>query len=85
MVRIGTHDGTFHCDEALGVYMLRRTAVRPIAFPFASLHVSLQPWTPATQAFKDAEVVRTRVPEVLNDLDVVLDVGAVYDPGAHQS
>eukprot|EP00850_Spirogloea_muscicola_P025235 SM002513S08702 [mRNA] locus=s2513:2:1704:- [translate_table: standard] len=24
--RIGTHDGTFHCDEALGCFLLRRTA-----------------------------------------------------------
>ncbi len=31
MVRIGTHDGTFHCDEALGCYMLRRTVVRALA------------------------------------------------------
>ena len=23
---IGTHDGTFHCDEALGCFLLRRTA-----------------------------------------------------------
>jgi len=22
---IGTHDGTFHCDEALAVWLLRRT------------------------------------------------------------
>lgn len=29
---IGTHSGTFHCDEALGCYMVRRQAevcVRP--------------------------------------------------------
>lgn len=24
--RVGTHNGTFHCDEALGCYMIRRTA-----------------------------------------------------------
>ena len=23
---IGTHNGTFHCDEALAVYLLRETA-----------------------------------------------------------
>ena len=23
---IGTHNGTFHCDEALAVYLLRQTA-----------------------------------------------------------
>lgn len=24
--RVGTHDGKFHCDEALGCFMIRRTA-----------------------------------------------------------
>lgn len=28
MVRIGTHDGTFHADEALGCWLLRRTQAR---------------------------------------------------------
>jgi uncharacterized UPF0160 family protein len=28
MVKIGTHDGTFHCDEALGCFLLQRTKVR---------------------------------------------------------
>ncbi|GAB4813079.1 hypothetical protein N2152v2_000125 [Parachlorella kessleri] len=60
-VRIGTHSGTFHADEALGCFMLRQT-----------------------QAFKGAEVVRTRSPEVLKDLDVILDVGGVYDPSANR-
>lgn len=23
--KIGTHNGTFHCDEALGVFLLERT------------------------------------------------------------
>ena len=23
---VGTHNGTFHCDEALAVYLLRKTA-----------------------------------------------------------
>lgn len=25
MVRVGTHNGTFHCDEALGCFIIRRT------------------------------------------------------------
>ncbi len=52
MVKIGTHSGTFHCDEALGCYMLRRTA-----------------------KFADAEIVRSRDPETLKELDVIIDVG----------
>lgn len=24
-INIGTHSGTFHCDEALGCYMLKQT------------------------------------------------------------
>lgn len=50
--KIGTHSGTFHCDEALGCWLLRRTA-----------------------QFHNAEIVRTRDPEVLRDLDIVIDVG----------
>jgi uncharacterized UPF0160 family protein len=25
MVKIGTHNGSFHCDEALGCFLLRQT------------------------------------------------------------
>ena len=59
MVRIGTHSGSFHADEALGCFLLKQT-----------------------QKFAAAKVVRTRDPEVLKDLDVVIDVGGVYEPGA---
>ncbi|XP_953480.1 uncharacterized protein TA11240 [Theileria annulata] len=55
MKKIGTHNGFFHSDEALAVYMLK-----------------LLP------EYRDAEVVRTRDPEVLETCDVVVDVGAVY-------
>mmetsp|Transcript_20492 Transcript_20492/g.51607 ORF Transcript_20492/g.51607 Transcript_20492/m.51607 type:complete len:371 (+) Transcript_20492:70-1182(+) len=61
MVRIGTHNGAFHCDEAFGCFMLRQTA-----------------------GFRDAEVVRSRDPEVLKELDVVIDVGGVYDASAQR-
>ena len=78
MVKIGTHDGTFHCDEALGCFMLRRTAVCALAL--WRTHAPVR--SPAAlQAFKDAQVVRSRVPEVLSELDAVIDVGGVYDPG----
>jgi len=53
---IGTHNGTFHCDEALAVYMLR-----------------------LTEAYRDADVKRSRDPKVLDTCDIVVDVGAVYD------
>ena len=59
--RIGTHSGSFHCDEALGCWLLRRT-----------------------QEFAGAEIVRSRDPEVLKDLDVVIDVGGVYDAGSNR-
>lgn len=55
---IGTHSGTFHCDEAMGCWLLKQT-----------------------DDFRDAEVVRTRDPAVLDTLDIVLDVGGEYDPG----
>ncbi|XP_042505471.1 MYG1 protein C694.04c-like [Macadamia integrifolia] len=56
--RVGTHNGTFHCDEALGCFLIR-----------------------LSDKFAGAEIVRTRDPEVLDTLDVVLDVGGVYDSG----
>ncbi|KAG1677809.1 hypothetical protein FOA52_008573 [Chlamydomonas sp. UWO 241] len=56
MVQIGTHSGSFHCDEALGCWMLKQLP-----------------------RFKDAEIVRSRDPEVLKEADIVIDVGAVYD------
>lgn len=55
-VTIGTHDGGFHCDEALACWMLR-----------------LLP------EYKTAVVVRTRKPDKLNECDIVVDVGAVFD------
>ncbi|KEP51057.1 GAMM1 protein/Ni-binding urease accessory protein (UreG), related protein [Rhizoctonia solani 123E] len=54
---IGTHNGTFHCDEALAVFLLRQT-----------------------KEYADASVTRTRDPKILETCDIVVDVGAVYDP-----
>nr|XP_060618823.1 MYG1 exonuclease [Anolis sagrei ordinatus] len=59
--RIGTHSGTFHCDEALACFLLR-----------------LLP------AYQDAEIVRTRDPQLLSGCDVVVDVGGEYDPQRHR-
>ena len=55
--KIGTHDGSFHCDEALGCYLLKQT-----------------------KQFREAEIVRSRDPETLGACDIVIDVGAVYEP-----
>uniref|UniRef100_A0A804I2H4 Metal-dependent protein hydrolase n=1 Tax=Musa acuminata subsp. malaccensis TaxID=214687 RepID=A0A804I2H4_MUSAM len=55
--RVGTHNGSFHCDEALGCFMIRLTS-----------------------KFSGAEIVRTRDPQQLENLDAVLDAGGVYDP-----
>ncbi|KAJ2656797.1 hypothetical protein IWW48_004823 [Coemansia sp. RSA 1200] len=56
---IGTHSGTFHCDEALACYMLHQLG-----------------------EYKDAKVVRSRDPAVLDTCDIVVDVGGVYDHDA---
>ena len=53
---IGTHNGTFHCDEALAVFLLRQTST-----------------------YRDADLKRSRDPNVLDTCDIVVDVGAVYD------
>ncbi|XVF10135.1 hypothetical protein REPUB_Repub07fG0156800 [Reevesia pubescens] len=55
--RVGTHDGSFHCDEALACFMLR-----------------------LTKKFSNAQIVRTRYSQALENLDAVVDVGGVYDP-----
>lgn len=59
--RVGTHNGSFHCDEALACHMIR-----------------------LTDKFKDADIVRTRDPKILETMDAVLDVGGVYDPTKDQ-
>jgi len=58
---IGTHNGTFHCDEALAVFLLRQTST-----------------------YKDADLIRTRDPVKLDSCDIVVDVGAVYDPSSQR-
>ncbi|TYJ58567.1 hypothetical protein B9479_000777 [Cryptococcus floricola] len=58
---IGTHSGSFHCDEALAIFMLRMT-----------------------NDFKDADIVRSRDPAKLAPLDIVVDVGGVYDPATNR-
>ncbi|XP_071954836.1 MYG1 exonuclease-like isoform X2 [Antedon mediterranea] len=59
--KIGTHSGTFHCDEVLACFMLKQLP-----------------------QYKDAEIVRTRDKVVLDECDIVVDVGGVYDPSKHR-
>lgn len=54
---IGTHDGTFHCDEVMACWMLKQLP-----------------------QYKDATILRTRKAEKLDECDIVVDVGAIYDP-----
>ncbi|UKJ89998.2 hypothetical protein MACJ_003256 [Theileria orientalis] len=60
-MKIGTHNGYFHADEALAIYMLR-----------------LLP------EYKNAQVVRTRDPSILDTCDIIVDIGGVYDPSKHR-
>lgn len=60
-VVIGTHNGGFHCDEALAISMLR-----------------LLP------QYRDSPIVRTRDPDLLAKCDIIVDVGAQYDPPTHR-
>ncbi|KAK8879552.1 UPF0160 protein C27H6.8 [Apiospora arundinis] len=55
-LKIGTHNGHFHADEALAVYMLRQLP-----------------------AYRDAGLVRTRDPALLETCHTVVDVGGEYD------
>lgn len=54
---IGTHSGTFHCDEVLAVYML-------------SKHPD----------FCNHKILRTRDQTLLDQCDVVVDVGSEFNP-----
>lgn len=56
-LRIGTHSGTFHSDDAMACMMLTR-------------------YTPK---FKNADIIRTRDLSVLAELDLVVDVGGLFD------
>lgn len=56
MLKIGTHDGVFHCDESLACYLIK-----------------LLP------EYKDAEIIRSRNQADLDQCDIVVDVGRVYD------
>eukprot|EP00055_Hartaetosiga_balthica_P004092 m.10086 g.10086 ORF g.10086 m.10086 type:complete len:342 (-) comp3608_c0_seq1:795-1820(-) len=56
-LKIGTHDGMFHCDEAFACFLLMKLP-----------------------QYKDAAIVRTRNKELLDSCDIVVDVGAIFDP-----
>ncbi|XP_018579368.1 UPF0160 protein isoform X2 [Anoplophora glabripennis] len=59
--KIGTHNGVFHCDEALACYMLKQLP-----------------------DYRDAQIIRTRDPSILEQCDVVVDVGGEYNPKTHR-
>jgi uncharacterized UPF0160 family protein len=54
---ICTHNGSFHCDEAMACGLLRQLP-----------------------QYHNAAVLRTRDPKQIDACDIVVDVGAVYDP-----
>lgn len=53
---IGTHDGTFHCDECLAIGMLK-----------------------TLPEFAKSTIIRTRKMDLLNQCDIVVDVGSEYN------
>eukprot|EP01134_Creolimax_fragrantissima_P007614 CFRG7614T1 len=57
LLTIGTHNGTFHADEALACFLLHQT-----------------------EKYANANIVRSRDPEKHKECDILVDVGAVYDP-----
>jgi len=60
-ILIGTHDGSFHADEAMACFLLR-----------------LLP------TYKEAHIIRSRDPKILDSAHVVVDVGGVCDPKRHR-
>jgi uncharacterized UPF0160 family protein len=71
---IGTHNGTFHCDEALAVFLLRQTSTYRDAGRIFFFFM-----TPEFLCIVFKGLKRSRDPAVLNTCDIVVDVGAVYD------
>ena len=69
---IGTHNGTFHCDEALAVFLLRQTN----AFRDAGKAIL---YSRNSYSYFPLGLKRSRNPDVLGACDIVVDVGAVYD------
>ncbi|XP_055851622.1 MYG1 protein [Episyrphus balteatus] len=56
---IGTHSGTFHCDEVLACFMIKQLP-----------------------AYSDAKIIRSRDDKVLDECDMVIDVGGVFNHDA---
>lgn len=54
---IGTHNGTFHCDEVTACVLLK----------------TLDKW-------KDSAIIRTREDNLLQQCDIVIDNGHIFDP-----
>jgi len=55
-LKIGTHNGSFHCDEVLACFMLKQLP-----------------------KYANSTIVRSRDPVKLDECDIVVDVGGVYD------
>ncbi|TIB62349.1 hypothetical protein E3P78_02363 [Wallemia ichthyophaga] len=68
---IGTHNGVFHADEALAVFLLRLLPEYKASRRFCRKLLS--------QLTTNAAVTRTRDINILNQMDIVVDVGDVYD------
>lgn len=62
-VIVGTHDGNFHCDEALAIALL-------LLHPGYSV--------------EKIDLVRTRNVDTLNACNLIVDVGAKYEPSNHR-
>ncbi|TIB08267.1 hypothetical protein E3P89_02353 [Wallemia ichthyophaga] len=68
---IGTHNGVFHADEALAVFLLRLLPEYKASRRFCRKLLY--------QLTTNAAVTRTRDINILNQMDIVVDVGDVYD------
>lgn len=87
--RVGTHNGSFHCDEALACFLIRLTnkfsaarivrsrdpQVASLISNYSDLCVSF-----VLLCFHDWIGVLLGLLKVLDTLDAVLDVGGIYDP-----
>ena len=94
---IATHDGSFHCDEALACFLLkllpelkgalklpRNSAQHSSKLNIAPVLIRQNGRSVLSVAPADTRIVRTRDPAVLETSDIVVDVGGVFDAARHR-
>lgn len=71
---IGTHSGTFHCDEGLSIFIQKKKIFLWLILALACYMLKQLP------EFCNHQILRSRDRPLLDECDIVVDVGDVFDP-----